>query len=174
MTLVSMLWDPDWCFIAMTATERCLPSLQPLLLRHVDLCPKRLLGKRVSETGGVGSQKNLPRGRTAVGRLGAGVWRPGEGSASVVRWGTGAGDGAWPAEVLWGELSGRRWDRAPWEWTARRGAGGRPFEEQLEWRTFPQVEQALPAYLQVLKVRQTRVHVVTEKTGVLIPRVTVL
>ncbi len=51
MASVAMLWDPDSRFIAMTATERCLPSLQPLLLRHVYSCPKRLLSKRVSETG---------------------------------------------------------------------------------------------------------------------------
>lgn len=152
------------------SAKRCLLPLKPPLLRHS--CPKQLLGKRDSGT----RIWNLPRGRTAVGRLAAGVWRPGEGSASVVSRGTGSvtRDGAWAALVLWGELIGRRWNWAPRERTAGRGARGRPFKEQLEWKTFPQAEQAFPAYLQVLELRQTRVHIVPEEARVLVSRIAVL
>ncbi len=144
---VALLWDPpDSRFIAMTATERCLPSLQPLLLRHVYSCPKRLLSKRVSETGR-GSRQKLTKRENGCRETRGGSTETWRGNLRlVVRWGTGSGrwivasEGAvgrdWVEggetelhenELLEGELEGD------------------PSRSSSSGRTFPHVEQALPA-----------------------------
>ncbi len=168
-----MLWDPDLRFIAMTATERCLLSLQPLLLRLVNSCPKRLLGKRASETGRRVTPELTKRENGCRETQGGSTetWRGicvcGEMRNGSGRWSVASGGVMGRAEWKEARRSSMRMNCWKGSWRATlRGAA------QVE--NLPQVEQALPAYLQVLKVRQTRVYVVIEKTGVLIPRVTVL